>query len=187
MIFFRGSVYFGQLISAKLKKNDVYFCSITISRGTPSDISWNPRVLRNPGWETLLLLVAYKNMAESKNGRGRRRSQYTCRCECARAHIRARACMNSVLSFRARHCRYIMIMIMSMGWDGISELRPPTGLLFIPHLIWRTMVEWYRQVNTTVSSTRGILWHSYGQSSTSKAGRSWRKKWWIWLSNIFCL
>jgi hypothetical protein len=29
---------------------------------------------------------------------------------------------------------------------------------------WRTMVEWYRQVKTTVSSTRGILWHSYGQS-----------------------
>jgi hypothetical protein len=33
MVFFCGSVYFGQLLSAKLK-NDVYFFSITISLGT---------------------------------------------------------------------------------------------------------------------------------------------------------
>jgi hypothetical protein len=26
------------------------------------------------------------------------------------------------------------IMFMSMGWDYVSELRPPTSLLFIPHL-----------------------------------------------------
>jgi hypothetical protein len=30
------------------------FLSIKISRGTPSDISRNPRVPRNPGWETLV-------------------------------------------------------------------------------------------------------------------------------------
>jgi hypothetical protein len=30
----------------------------------------------------------------------------------------------------------LMMMIMSMGWDVISELRPPTGLLFIPRLIY---------------------------------------------------
>jgi hypothetical protein len=30
-------------------KNDVYFFLITISHGTPSDISENPKVLRNPG------------------------------------------------------------------------------------------------------------------------------------------
>jgi hypothetical protein len=39
---------------------------------------------------------------------------------------------------------------MSMGWDYISELRPPTGLLFI--LRWyiknRVMVEWYWQGKT---------------------------------------
>jgi hypothetical protein len=42
---FCGSVYFDQQI--KKKTND-YFFLITISCGTPSDIS------RNPGWETLL-------------------------------------------------------------------------------------------------------------------------------------
>jgi hypothetical protein len=26
----------------------------TISRGTPDDVLWNPRVPGNPGWETLL-------------------------------------------------------------------------------------------------------------------------------------
>jgi hypothetical protein len=29
-----------------------------------------------------------------------------------------------------------MIMIMSMGRDYVSELRPPTGLLFIPQVIY---------------------------------------------------
>jgi hypothetical protein len=33
MIFFCGSVYFGQ----QFKKNDVYFFTITISRGTPAE------------------------------------------------------------------------------------------------------------------------------------------------------
>jgi len=28
-----------------------------------------------------------------------------------------------------------MIMIMSMGWDYVSELRPPTDLLLIPQMI----------------------------------------------------
>jgi hypothetical protein len=27
-------------------------------------------------------------------------------------------------------------MFMSMGWDDISELRPPTGLLFIPQMTY---------------------------------------------------
>jgi hypothetical protein len=29
----------------------------------------------------------------------------------------------------------LLLLIMSMGWDHVSELRPPTGLLFIPHMI----------------------------------------------------
>jgi hypothetical protein len=38
-------VYFGQ----QVQKNYVYFFSIMISRGTPSDISRNPRFPRSPG------------------------------------------------------------------------------------------------------------------------------------------
>jgi hypothetical protein len=44
MIFFCGSVYFGQ----QVKKTMFIYFLIMISRGTPSDIS------RNPGWETLI-------------------------------------------------------------------------------------------------------------------------------------
>jgi hypothetical protein len=38
------------------------------------------------------------------------------------------------------------MLFKSMGWDYVSELRPPAGLLFIPQMTWaqRTMAE-YRQ------------------------------------------
>jgi hypothetical protein len=29
-----------------------------------------------------------------------------------------------------------MLLFMSMGWDDVSELQPPTGLLFIPQVIY---------------------------------------------------
>jgi hypothetical protein len=34
-----------------------------------------------------------------------------------------------------------------MGWNYVSELRPSTGILFTPHMIWvrRATVEWYWQ------------------------------------------
>jgi hypothetical protein len=31
----------------------------------------------------------------------------------------------------------IIIIIISTGWDYVSELRPPTGLLFIPQVIYK--------------------------------------------------
>jgi hypothetical protein len=34
------------------------------------------------------------------------------------------------------HLTKKQMMIMSMGWDYVSELRPPTGLLLIPHVIY---------------------------------------------------
>jgi hypothetical protein len=30
----------------------------------------------------------------------------------------------------------MLLLFMSMGWDYDSELRPPTGLLFIPQMIY---------------------------------------------------
>jgi hypothetical protein len=32
----------------------IFYIYSTISRGTPDDVLWNPRVPGNPGWETLL-------------------------------------------------------------------------------------------------------------------------------------
>jgi hypothetical protein len=39
------------------------------------------------------------------------------------------------------------MMIMSMGWDDVSELRPTTGLLFIPR--WDMSVEKYGGIMST--------------------------------------
>jgi hypothetical protein len=51
-------------------------------------------------------------------------------------------------------------LIMSMVWDFISELRPPTGLLFNPQVIaymgWRTTVELCRKEKTYDLSTRAL-------------------------------
>jgi hypothetical protein len=37
-----------------------------------------------------------------------------------------------------------IMMFMSMVWDYVSELRPPTGLLFIPPSDIMSTVEWYQ-------------------------------------------
>jgi hypothetical protein len=46
------------ILANKFKKRCLFFFSITISRGTPSD---NPSVPRNPGWETLPYSTAILN------------------------------------------------------------------------------------------------------------------------------
>jgi hypothetical protein len=58
------------VIYAKYKKLCLFFSSITISRGTPSDISRNPRVPWNPGWETLTYTFVFP--ADRLFGSGRR-------------------------------------------------------------------------------------------------------------------
>jgi hypothetical protein len=39
------------------------------------------------------------------------------------------------------------MMIMSMGRDYISELRPPTGLLFIPQVIYEHGEPWWNDID----------------------------------------
>jgi hypothetical protein len=34
------------------------------------------------------------------------------------------------------HTELMMMMIVSMGWDHVSELRSPTRLLFIPRVVY---------------------------------------------------
>jgi len=67
------------------------------------------------------------------------------------------------------------MIILSMGREYVSELRSPTGLLFIPSgdvWVWRTMVEWWCQQRTPDSTTRA-LWKSYQQSSNTKSWGTW--------------
>jgi hypothetical protein len=49
-----------------------------------------------------------------------------------------------------------------MGWDYVSELRPQTGLLFIPQVIYEHQEPWYVQKKTNNSSSR-VLCQSYQQ------------------------
>jgi hypothetical protein len=70
-------------------------------------------------------------------------------------------------------------LITPMEWDYFSELRLPTGLLFIPR--WgacRTMVEWYRK-RTPDLSTRA-LWQSYQYSNLEASRRRGLREWRIW-------
>jgi hypothetical protein len=62
------------------------------------------------------------------------------------------------------------MMIMSIWWDYVSEMRRPSGLLFIPRRYMR--VESHGGMTLagkTYSSTRA-LWQSYQQSPSSKEG-----------------
>jgi hypothetical protein len=57
----------------------------------------------------------------------------------------------------ALYLKLLTVWITHIGWDYVSELRPPTDLLSIPHVSditpWRTMVELCRQGDSD-SSTR---------------------------------
>jgi hypothetical protein len=41
-----------------------------------------------------------------------------------------------------------MVMIMSMGLDYVSELRPPTGLLIIPKLMYEYGEPWRNDIES---------------------------------------
>jgi hypothetical protein len=68
---------------------------------------------------------------------------------------------------------------MSMEWDHVSELRPSSGLLFIPQVIYEygATVECYWQTSLAIVPA---------QSSSSKAGGTWRRKRFILPSKHFC-
>jgi hypothetical protein len=72
------------------------------------------------------------------------------------------------------------LLFVSIGWD-VSELRPQTGILFIPEVtdirVLRAMVEWYRQGKSDSSTWALLLF--YQQSSSSEAAETWRSKCWV--------
>jgi hypothetical protein len=66
-----------------------------------------------------------------------------------------------------------MMTIMSMRWDNVSELRPPTGLLFIPCITYEHGEPWWSDIDRR---NLPIL----------PAGGTWRRKWWICPSKNLC-
>jgi hypothetical protein len=79
-------------------------------------------------------------------------------------------------------------MIVSMGWDYVSELLLPTGVLFIPQVIYEHGEPWWNDIE------RGRLLilqpELYGiiaaESCTKKSWGTWRRKLWIWRSEYLC-
>jgi hypothetical protein len=67
---------------------------------------------------------------------------------------------------------WLIDWLLMMGWDYVSELRSPTGLLFIPQVICEhgePWLWWCRLGITPDSSTRA-LWQSYQQRHLDQVG-----------------
>jgi hypothetical protein len=47
-----------------------------------------------------------------------------------------------LFSYAVMPCR-LMLLFMSVGRDNVSELRPPTGLLFIPKMLYEHALPWW--------------------------------------------
>jgi hypothetical protein len=61
----------------------------------------------------------------------------------------------------------MIIVVMSMGLDYVSELRPPTGLLFISQVMYGCGEPWWNDdVNRgeLLDLSTRALWHFYQQS-----------------------
>jgi hypothetical protein len=73
-------------------------------------------------------------------------------------------------------------MIMSVGWNYVSELPQQTGLLWY-RLVCEYAEPWWNDINrgSLLIRTRA-LWQSYQQNHLEQVGGTWRSKWWIQLS-----
>jgi hypothetical protein len=65
-----------------------------------------------------------------------------------------------------------------MGWDDVSELQPPTGILFIPQVIYEHGEPWWWYVH------QGSLANLPAESSGSKQ-EEWAKGMSIWPCKVF--
>jgi hypothetical protein len=69
------------------------------------------------------------------------------------------------------HANGGVMMIMSMGWDYVSELRPLTGLLFIPQVIYEHgELRWNDIDRGDPDSSTRALWQSHQQSHLVASG-----------------
>lgn len=50
--------------------------------------------------------------------------------------------------FKNRIYKIMMTMIVSVGWDSVSKLRPPLGLLIIPQIMYENGKPWWNDIVT---------------------------------------
>jgi hypothetical protein len=62
--------------------------------------------------------------------------------------------------------------LIMMGWEYVSELRPPTGLFFIPRVICEHGEPWWwwRRLEITPDSSNRAVWQSYHLRHLGKIG-----------------
>jgi hypothetical protein len=78
-------------------------------------------------------------------------------------------------------------MMMSMVWHHVSELRPPTGILFIPQVIYQYGEPWWNDIGRRNSrlAHQSSLASLPAESSNSTIRGTGRRKWWIWLFEVW--
>jgi hypothetical protein len=80
----------------------------------------------------------------------------------------------------------VIIMVMSMGWDYISELLPLTDLLFIPNVIHEHGEPWWNDINIGKLQIPSPELSGNPVSRRLVASRkNWRRKWLIWPRDVF--
>jgi hypothetical protein len=82
----------------------------------------------------------------------------------------------------------LTMMIMSIRWDYVSKLQSPTGLLFIPEVIYEHWAPWWNDIDRERLLIRPPQLSGNPTSShlVSSQEEVWRRKWWIWPSNCLC-
>jgi hypothetical protein len=79
-----------------------------------------------------------------------------------------------------------MMVLMSMGWDYVSELRPPTGLLFIHQVIHEHGEWWWNDVDRGKLKIRPTEFSGNPTKRVLVASRrNGRREWWIWPCQVF--
>jgi hypothetical protein len=66
-------------------------------------------------------------------------------------------------------------MITSIGWDCVSELRPPTGLLVIPQMIYEHGDPWWNHIDRENPLVNPPAL-SGNSTSSAKSGGTWRRR-----------
>jgi hypothetical protein len=76
----------------------------------------------------------------------------------------------------------MMMLMILVSWEYVSELRPQTALLLIPHAIYEYGEPWWN----VVDKGKLIRQPELSGSPTNSHLAAWRRIWWIWLSKCLC-